>query len=252
MSASGQSARATHDRIHQIWDDPLDSPAGLLHVCAVARRGDGTLGIMRIRPETPVSPADQFSLEVARARADIILTSGSILRSEPGLHHAIGEAASGWRQEILKKRVLPEIIFLSRGKDLPLTHPALNQPNATVATGPEISEEFRRKLKDRGIRHRWIPGNSPRELVRELLKGPAETITMELGPYTASQFYTGPTRVNELMLSCCEHFELPGELDAGDFISTEQLLGVFGPPCHQTLVEEAHGIWQFSRWVAAR
>ena len=230
----------------------MENPAGLLHVCAVASRHDGTLGVMRITPDTPTNLTDQFSLEVARARSDVILTSGSILRSEPDLHHALGEATSRWRRDILHKNNPPQIIFLSRGKSIPLNHPALRQPGALVATGEAAPAEFRRELKQRGIRHWPIPGDSPREFVRELLASAATTLTLEVGPSTAAQFYSGTVQVSELMLSWCRDFELPEALDAGDFASIEQLHRRFGPPRHQSSVEDAVRSWQFSRWVATR
>lgn len=250
MTPDTQTSPDIRERIRHIWSDPLENPAGLLHVCAVASRADGSLGVLRITPDTPASSTDQFSLEVARARSDIILTSGSILRSEPDLRHTVGDAASRWRRDVLRKKDPPEIIFLSRGKAIPLTHPALRQPGATVATGSATPDNCLRQLQERGIRHRKIPGDSPQQLVRELLAGTAKTITLETGPSTAAQFYTGAPRVGELMLSWCHDFELRKSLDAGDFVSMEHLNRAFGPPRHEINIAESAHVWRFSRWVA--
>jgi riboflavin biosynthesis pyrimidine reductase len=241
-------AGSVEERILQIWNDPLQAPAGTLQVVAVASRANSSLGVMRITPQTPASPTDQFSLEIARARADVILTSGSILRSEPRLRHGISEATGRWRQEVLGKKSPPEIIFLSRGPGLPLSHPAIRQPGAVVATSSTATAACRKELQQRGVRHREIPEDSPQELVRELLAEGVGTITLEIGPSTAAAFYNHAPRVGELMLSWCEDFELPESLDAGDFASWETLQRILGAPRHETRIEEPAHCWRFSHW----
>lgn len=245
-----ESTRLVAERIRHIWRDPLDRPAGLLQVMAVANRTDGSLAAMRIGPQTPSSATDQFSLEIARARADIILTSGAILRSEPDLIHAIGPAVEAWRREVLRKTEPPEIIFISRGHGFPFDHPALRQPGATLATGATTPDGFMAEIRKRGIRHRTLSGNSPRRLVDELLSRQARTITLECGPSTASQFYQGRLQVQELMLSWCQGFELPERLDAGEVASLAQLRQHFGSPRSDYTTDESAYPWRFSRWVA--
>ena len=248
MTRATSVAGSVEERILQIWNDPLQAPAGTLQVVAVASRANSSLGVMRITPQTPASPTDQFSLEIARARADVILTSGSILRSEPRLRHGISEATGRWRQEVLGKKSPPEIIFLSRGPGLPLSHPAIRQPGAVVATSSTATAACRKELQQRGVRHREIPEDSPQELVRELLAEGVGTITLEIGPSTAAAFYNHAPRVGELMLSWCEDFELPESLDAGDFASWETLQRILGAPRHETRIEEPVHCWRFSHW----
>jgi riboflavin biosynthesis pyrimidine reductase len=247
-----ESARLVAEKIRHIWRDPLTRPARLLHVMAVASRVDGSLGAMRITPQTPSSATDRFSLEIARARADIILTSGAILRSEPDLQHAIAPPAAAWRQEVLRKTDPPEVIFLSRGQGIPFDHPALRQPGATLATGSATPDGFMDEIHRRGIRHRTLPGNSPRALVDQLLSEKIRTITLECGPSTAAQFYRGRIRVDELMLSWCQGFELPDSLNAGAVESQAQLRHHFGPPRSEYTADDSSYRWRFSRWVAPR
>ncbi len=250
MTLATTVAGSVDERIRQIWNDPLQDPAGTLQVVAVASRANDSLGVMRITPQTPTSPTDQFSLDVARARADVILTSGSILRSEPHLRHTISDATSRWRREVLGKKSPPEVIFLSRGPGLPLSHPALGQPGAVVAISSAATAACRNELQSRGIRHREIPEDSPQELVRELLAEGVGTITLEIGPSTAGAFYNHAPRVGELMLSWCEDFELPEALDAGDFASWEKLQQILGARRNETIIEEPSHCWRFSHWRA--
>ncbi|HAC79556.1 MAG TPA: hypothetical protein DCG06_04615 [Deltaproteobacteria bacterium] len=250
MAPTSEIGCPVSERIRHIWRDPLEKPAGLLHVMAVASRINGSLGAMRITPQTPTSGTDQFSLEIARARADIILTSGAILRSEPDLQHGISPPATVWRQEVLGKTDPPEIIFISRGQAIPFDHPALQQPGATLATGSATTPQFMREVHRLGIRHRKLPGDSPKALVDQLLSAKMRTITLECGPSTAAEFYQDSIRVDELMLSWCHGFELPDSLNAGAVESPAGLRRHFGSPRSEYAADDFGHRWSFSRWVA--
>ncbi len=134
---------------------------------AVYRPRPGAFRVLRITPETPKSAYDQFSLMVARARADAILTSGRNLRLEPtGTHVLSGPgtlpaALAAWRQERLGKTSPPHLLVLTRGEDLDLDHPALKIPaRVFIFTGEEAAFTLESRAADRGIEVVGVPDPS--------------------------------------------------------------------------------------------
>jgi len=101
---------------------------GILHVAAVA--GEPPCAIA-IGPSSPASPMDRFVLGFARARADVILTTGAILRAEPELVHCYAEQAladaafASWRRRVLGRAGPPALVVLSASGIIPDDHPAL-------------------------------------------------------------------------------------------------------------------------------
>ena len=94
-------------RLEALWGTrtlPVD--AGVLHVVATWFDGESHR-VIRITPRSPKSETDFFVLNLARARADAIITTGRILRDEPELEYALPSAWAGsliaWRQAALHR-----------------------------------------------------------------------------------------------------------------------------------------------------
>ena len=73
--------------IERLYGERLEDEVGVLHVASAWRDETGRLFALRIGPDTPSSATDGFALALARARCDAILSTGKILRDEPGLRH---------------------------------------------------------------------------------------------------------------------------------------------------------------------
>ncbi len=86
--------------------------------------------VIALGPAAPTSGTDRFVLGVARARADLVLTSGAILRAEPDLVHRFSDdpteddALQRWRRERLGRDRPPALGVLSRSGQIPGHHPA--------------------------------------------------------------------------------------------------------------------------------
>ena len=106
---------------------------GLLQVVAI---GASPRAVIALGPTSPASETDRFVLGVARARADLVLTSGAILRAEPALVHRFSDdpeqerALQRWRRERLGRPRPPGLGILSRSGQIPGDHPALGFASA--------------------------------------------------------------------------------------------------------------------------
>jgi len=96
------TASAVAKRVQELYGDELLEDAGVVQVCSAWRDAQGVLRSVRVGPHAPRSETDGFALALARARADVIVTTGQILRDEPGLQHEIGSASgidfAAWRR----------------------------------------------------------------------------------------------------------------------------------------------------------
>ena len=100
---------------------------GLLHVASIHGPSSRTLAI---GSASPPSPTDRFVLGLARARADVLVTTGSILRAEPDLVHRYAEqvgddrAMGEWRRRVLGAEAPPRLLVLSATGRFRTDHPA--------------------------------------------------------------------------------------------------------------------------------
>ena len=214
-----------------MYGGDLSRVGGVVHVAAVWRDMGKRLITMRINAQTPKSTHDYFVLNLARARADAIITSGRVLREEPELTHEIagptgsGAALESWRREVAKKSKPPVSLVLTSGRDLDLHHPIFRGPGATVLfTNPEAAASLGAKNVGSSIR---IVGRSdvgPRAAVR-FLSGEcgAETVSIELGPSSARALYGHPSQVDELLLSILDAPRIPRTVVGPDFIDAATL-----------------------------
>ena len=133
---------AIERELASLYDVGIDwrRAGGVVHVAAI---GANPRGALAVGPGEIGSSTDRFILGFARARADAIVTTSAILRSEPALVHrtsedpAEEEAWGAFRRAVLGRREEPELVVLSNRGELPRDHPALRRSGGVVVlTGP--------------------------------------------------------------------------------------------------------------------
>lgn len=226
----------------QLYSAPLPPMQGVLHVTAVAREADG-LRVMKIGEHSPKSALDFFSLNLARARVDAIVVTGSVLRAEPTLRYELGGATaalSAWRDARFERP--PYVLVLSRGA-LEGAHPVWQSWARPIAfVPPEAHADVRAALPDHV---HVVTGAGPREAIAWLREERGcRGISIEAGPSVAVPLYDGV--IDELQLSVFE-----GALDprarAGAMLSEAELAERM-----ERVGQGAAGDWQFSRWRSRR
>lgn len=257
---------------------------GPLHVAAIEAERHH---IIALGSAAPRSPTDRFVLGFARARADAILTTGEILRSEPDLVHRYAEDAdteagfAGWRVRVLGRPSPPVLIVLSGSDRFDPAHPALAAaPGGFVWTSPA----GRRRLPERigALEVRTLPessgpgaeddGGRGGVLRRALREAALGTVLVEAGPGTAEALYpdpeeapvarrpesgaatvdaapADPAAVVELLLSRFEGRLADAALGPA-FVSPRRLRSRLGPPRSSLCVDEPSGRWRFERFRA--
>lgn len=280
-----ESSRSLASRLETLFGPGIDwrRETGVVHVTAI---GEPSRAALAIGPEAPRSATDRFVLGFARARADVIVTTGAILRAEPRLVHRTaedpGEAAAWarWRAEVLARPAAPVLLVLSASGALDLAHPALCAAPRTIVwttaagrerLGPvdaarvEIVVPSRPTAADRSPR-RGADGDAEgaaqaalEAALRGLRAGAAAgapgTIVVEAGPRATAGLYASPESagaVDELLLG----IYAGGAFDAvagPRMPPTERLADCFGAgPRSSRWVEEPSGPWRFERYRRER
>lgn len=248
-------------RIAEIYGlaGPLDltDACGVLHVAAVGHDPSGTLHAIAIEPRSPRSATDLFLLNLARARADAIVTTGKILREEPRTTHAIGgtadEAAAltAWRRERLGKPSAPLSVVLTSGRNLDWRHPLFHQGTpVAVVTDAAAARALRAGAIPSGIEVVERPSPSLRDAI-EVLRGErgCACVSIEAGPSTTADLYDPPPAIDELMLSLYEERDLPESLRAGRFVDETRLREIFARREAGAPRREESGRWSFRRYL---
>jgi len=256
-------AIACEERIRALWSSgcsgpdaalEMRAPAGVLHVTAVGRTFGGGLDVIAIGPGAPASRTDFFLLNLCRARADAIVTTGRILRSEPDVHHGVqgtgDEPAmlAAFRRETLGKTRAPRSVVLTSGLDLDLGHPMFHGARpALVATGSRGAAALRARANEADLEIAELPRPDLRAVVEMLAREGCGTICVEAGPATSLDLYRAPIAVDELVLSTWEERVLPEGLRAGRFLPGQDLEALL--PRHGPVAEriEESGRWSFRR-----
>jgi riboflavin biosynthesis pyrimidine reductase len=255
--ASPSPADAITERVRRLYgDDELPDPAGVVHVAAVGREPDGELVVLSINQDTPRSPRDRFALDLARARADVIVTTGAILRAEPGLRYELASDRAddlhAWRMDQLGRPRPPLVVVLTGREDLDLDHPSLHgwaQP--WIFTNVDVAKSLHGRLP-RHVGLAGVPSPDLETLIDWARRRfDARTITIEAGPTTTRRLYgEGPGLVDELMLSVFEG-TLPTAA-RGDRFASPQALARHLPVRHEgAIIEEQSGPWRFVRLLRA-
>ena len=240
--------------LRDMYGAEIGACAGVVHVAAVWEEKPDQYFALAIGEHTPRSQRDHFALEVARARADAIITTGRILRAEPALRHDLrGSWANGlaaWRRERLGKRSPPLSLVLTSGFGLPLAHPLFGGRAAPIV----YTGHAGRALEARLPGARLVAADNPDihgalDYLQNTLG--CRTVVIEAGPSTARALYGATPRVDELMLSIlqCPGAALPAAARGPGFIATADIGRAL--PCSAPfhVVEgSAEGTWQFHRF----
>jgi hypothetical protein len=240
---------------------------GVLHVAAIV---ESIWSVIAIGPGAPASRWDRFALGLARARADVVVTTGAVLRAEPALVHRFAElpredaAFAEWRRCRLGRSRRPSLVVLSHSGRFPVEHPALR---AAVGGFVWTSAEGRARLGPRIGALETLVGAEQGVVaaVEHALAEPGrETLLVEAGPRAARALYpdagvggarrdvaaadgASPQRVDELLLSC---FEGPAAQEAigPDFVARESIGSAFADPPSAVRLVESGGSWRFLRY----
>lgn len=229
---------------------------GVLHVTAVWRRGTGEWVTIRIEERTPKSEHDFFVLNLCRARADAIVTSGKNLRQERDLRHDLAgpvrvpEALASWRRR-LGKTEPPISLVLTSGRSLDPGHLLFRSgTRPLIYTSPEGWERLL-AVRERGVEVVADLDAGLRSAIAFLLRERnAETIVVETGPSTSMGLYDPPLLVDELFVSIYEG-ELDEALQGGAFLSQEDVEARFTQPEPSFRVRSKGGCWSFRRYLAS-
>ena len=241
------------ERIQGLFGAPIGATDGVLHPAAICNGPDKQLFVLKIRPDSPKSETDFFSLNLARARADAIVTTGRILREEPDVSHRLPEALWNWRHEVLLKPLPPISVVLTSGRDLDLDHPLLDQSRgALIFTSFEGASRLAAGAASRGIE---LVGNDAPTLpgLIDFLRRDkrARTISLEAGPSSVLPLYrmsrTHPPTIDELILSRY-HGSVPDHLLGAPFLREAELETLFATFSDETEVAEPSGLWSFRRY----
>jgi riboflavin biosynthesis pyrimidine reductase len=224
---------------------------GVVHVTSAVRTEGGALRVIAIGPGAPKSASDFFVLNACRARADALLTTAAILRSEPTVVHSLqGPSApllTAYRRELLHKHRPPLCAILTRGGPLPLEHPVWSDgTDKLVLTTAEAAEPLRALLGLRAEVIALAELDARSALVLLAQRGHA-LVSVEAGPSTTGPLYQPPSVVDELLLSLFEGpqhgVQLGGELPA-DLLTGRVCTG-------ESVRDEESGRWRFQRWQLA-
>ena len=237
----------------------LPLSGGVLHVTAVGRDERGDLHTIALGPGAPISPTDFFVLNLARARADAIVTTGKILRDEPGLSLALqgpdGEPAAlaAWRRDHARRSSPPLPVILTRGRDVDFAHPIFyGEVLPILFTDEDGARRLRGPALAVGASIVVRPRPGLRDTVETLRRRPAFGPTsIEAGPAATREIYARPGDVDELLLSIYEERPLPPDLRAGPFPLDEAEIRVrFSATRAPRATTEPSGRWSFHRLLA--
>jgi riboflavin biosynthesis pyrimidine reductase len=236
------------------------SEEGVLHVAAVWRPpGEDRNVVLRIGDDTPKSAVDFLLLNVARARADAIVTTGRILREEPELVHdlqgtpSVRRALNGWRRETLGIRQPPWLLVLTSGHDLDPAHPAFRATVRPVVFCPDSNAaSVARRVGYSAIEVVGHPGPDLSTAIEFLrARRDARRISIEAGPSTALEAYRDPALVEELLLSVFQGPSIPPEVEGGELPTSFEIERILGPVRAAFSAAEPSGPWRFERYGCA-
>ncbi len=242
-------------RIAALWGTrtlPVD--AGVVHVVSTWFDGESHR-VIRITPDSPKSETDFFILNLARARADAIITTGRILRDEPDLEYTLpvawADSLTAWRREALGRTSPPRVVVLTSGHGIDPDHPTFHSWAApVVVTSPDAARALRRDLPSR-VEVIGLESTAVREVVAWCRADAARTISIEAGPSTAGALYAEPAMVDEMSWSEFCAPDLPDDLRGGVAFSRSPDPGLFRRTAPSVTRDEMSGSWRFSRLVRA-
>lgn len=228
---------------------------GILHGTAVWDAGGGRLTTLAINEHSPRCHHDFLALNLLRASADAIVTTGKILRCEPSLEHRLAgpgqhsEALTDYRRRILGKSTPPVTLVLTSGDGLDLAHPVFHSwTRPLVYTSHDGLWWLESKAADAGVEVAAEAEPSLRgaiDLLRRELG--AATIVIEAGPSTSHHLYD-PLTVDHLLLSRFQGPRLASEAEGAPFVNLGRLSTLFLQTSEGARVATPQGDWMFQRF----
>ncbi len=254
--ALSEAADRCQQRIADLYGPGPVGGVGVLHVLALWKDPSGPPRVLPIDENAPESETDRFVLHLARARAEAIVTSGSILRAERDLTHEVGHDAEmkreldAWRREVRGHPTPPLSLVLTRGEDLDLDHPLFAQPDRKIIyTGKDAAKALQGPAGERGVRVVGRTSPSLHDAIAWLrTEAGAESITLEVGANASRALYQKPLGVDELWLSLYEEADLDEAHRGEAFIALEELGRLLPVTSAGTVRLEASGTWRFHRF----
>lgn len=228
------------------------SASGVLHVAAI--HGESNR-ILAIGPRSPVSPMDRFVLGFTRARADVLVSTGAILRAETGLVHRYGEtdaeeaALVAWRADRLGRRQRPSLLMLSESGRFERDHPAFAGGRGWIWTTSVGAEVIGRPPPGFEVVVAEEAGASvERALDFVLRSSPGGTVSIEAGPTVTRSLYASAEGcpVDELLLSRFDGSVHPDAMGPA-FAEVGAPLRCLGPARSSRQFDEESGAWTFMR-----
>ena len=202
---------------------------GVLHPTSVWRGAQGDADkpmTLRIGDQTPKSEWDDLALGLARARADAIITSGRILRTEPNLRHdmpgpgSLPTALAEWRRERGKSKP-PLSLIMSLSGEIDLEHPLFGGPGRVlVYTSERGAWHLDSRAADAAVEVQAVAEPTAQGAIdfARAAFGCA-TISIEAGPSISRRLYDEPAAIDEVLLSTYLGTELPTAARGGRQIS---------------------------------
>ncbi len=242
--------------LHALYRERLPA-GGILQAMAVAPDQFGTHRVIAIGEDTPRSRHDRFVLNATRARADAVITTGAILRSEPSL--TSGLLGTGPEVEALARWAAAEAggtagttLVLTSGRNLDPTHPIFTGGDVLVYTGHESAAEITGQLLELGVEVVSHDEPSVASAVEYLLeeRGVA-TIAIEAGSNTSIDLYRPPRLVTEVLLTVFSG-PLEPSLLTGPFPGPGELSRSYPKSSPPATVTEPSGEWTFYRFAGQR
>ncbi len=235
--------------VEMFGSDP-GTKSGVIHVAAVT----GENQVLRITDQTPKSPHDAFLLNVSRARANVIVTTGRILREEPDLTHGyLGDenmqrSLASWRRDVVGVEDPGRVLVLTSGKDLNAEHPVFSAARSvTIYTSKEGADALT-EVAFGAAEVVAVDRPSIRNVIDFLLTDcGVATVSVEAGPSTTPALYERPVKVDELLLSTFRGAIAPALL-AGSFVGNDVLHRLFSRTSSYQVCHQSRD-WSFQRFV---
>ncbi len=228
---TAESARDITELAVRLYGSDFVGERGVVHVTAVWADASAAYTTLRITPATPTNRYDRTALNLARARADAIVTTGKILREEPTVTHAFlgpvphTQALQQWRMAVLGQERPPISLVLTSGRALDLEHPMFHSHTVPmVFTTAAAAQRLAVSKRVRALRIAGVADPTLRGAIDYLqTEHGAKTIVIEAGPTTSRDLYRIPIALDELLLSVCHATEIPAEAHGGPFLGRAAL-----------------------------
>lgn len=230
---------------------------GVVHSAAV---WDGPHGprVIAIGPHAPKSDLDAFLLHLARARADVIVTTGKILRSEPNLAHDLGvafgfdRALVDYRARHVGRSGRARVAVLTNG-DVDFAHRALHGwAEPWVFVPKSAKRELDARAEMHGIKLVRFPVLDLDTALEAIIRDGAETISIEAGIATTAARYATGRGFDELVLSRFVEPAIDARAIGPAFRERSELERIYGAPVAVFDVDEPSGRWSVERFRRSR